>query len=313
MRRILIMLLCISLMGAFAGCRAKTETEIETGSTVAQDQTAAMEESIPLDNMVSDVGSDKFEGEFVDETNTPKAESTSDAIPGSTSNDAILESIKNWAGTNLNLSKSNEYDMKPIFGTDQAKSLIKEYKSIKFEDGSIVGYCTYAVPQSVSSTGKGDVVYGDGVDFVDSAIETEAEKLGKASYTDSTKERAFFIITDENKINEFIGFYMNSVMGDLKADTPLETTGSYVEALSEDGKQKVLDFAKEWYAEKYPNYKDLVFDFAKDSDSGYSQYPEHKPGEMIILKVYEKDHPDNRRTCFIAISNSGYEVFNEGW
>lgn len=88
---------------------------------------------------------------------------------------------------------------------------------------------------------------------------------------------------------------------------------SYVDALSEKDKQKILDFAKEWYAQNFPNYKDMVFEFAKDSDFGYTQYPQYKPGEMIILKAYEKDHPDNRRTCFIAISDSGYEVFNEGW
>lgn len=66
MRRILIMLLCIALLGTFAGCRAKTATEIETGSTVAQDQTAATEEYIPIDATVSNVGSDKFEGEFIE-------------------------------------------------------------------------------------------------------------------------------------------------------------------------------------------------------------------------------------------------------
>lgn len=66
MRRLLIMLLCIALLGTFAGCRAKTAPEIETGSTVAQDQTAVTEEYIPIDATVSDVGSDKFEGEFIE-------------------------------------------------------------------------------------------------------------------------------------------------------------------------------------------------------------------------------------------------------
>ena len=84
--------------------------------------------------------------------------------------------------------------------------------------------------------------------------------------------------------------------------------------LSEDEKQKVLDFAKEWYAENFPNYEDLAFEFAKDSDSGYANYPQYKPGELIILKVTsEKSFAGSRRTCFIAISAFGYEVFNEGW
>ena len=66
MRRVFIMLLCISLLVAFSGCRSKTSPKIETGDTVAQDQTAVTEESIPLDGIVSDVGSDRFEGEFVE-------------------------------------------------------------------------------------------------------------------------------------------------------------------------------------------------------------------------------------------------------
>lgn len=96
-------------------------------------------------------------------------------------------------------------------------------------------------------------------------------------------------------------------------DTSSESA-SYLGALSEEDKQKVIDFAKEWYAENFPYYEDLEFAFAKDSDSGYANYPQYKPGEIIILKVTsEKSFSGSRRTCFIAISDSGYEVFNEGW
>ena len=66
MRRYLIMLLCIVLLVAFAGCRAKTSSGIETGDTDAQDQTAVTQESIPVEATVSDVGSNKLEGEFVE-------------------------------------------------------------------------------------------------------------------------------------------------------------------------------------------------------------------------------------------------------
>ena len=88
---------------------------------------------------------------------------------------------------------------------------------------------------------------------------------------------------------------------------------SYLGALSEDEKQKILEFAKGWYAENFPNYKDLVFEFAKDSAFGYTQYPQYKPGEIIILRVTsEKSFADSVRSCFIKITDSGYEVFNEG-
>ena len=96
-------------------------------------------------------------------------------------------------------------------------------------------------------------------------------------------------------------------------DTPSDPA-SYLDALSEEDKQKVIAFAREWYAENFPHYEDLEFAFAKDSDSGYANYPQYKPGEIIILKVTsEKSFSGSRRTCFIAISDSGYEVFNEGW
>ena len=480
MRRILIMLLCIALLGTFAGCRAKTATEIETGSTVAQDQTAVTEEYIPIDATVSDVGSDKFEGEFIEikpqcppsygvsfwlptgwtysgmqsdddptsdlivsirpevpgtegaitlqhikgfavcgtgleqkdivfngheawqgfydgqslwshiilkdpkdcviinnaenwyeeyeeeinqilstvefvyyETNTPIAESAeiiidsvsfdidgdgiiedckiadgptsglftvvitasvngtvkykntfnfawgelsfgekdgvpciirersqdqepkteylplsvqegriviggldptyegywgdskwnygleektetdSDAqSPGTISSDSILEGVVSWANINLGLSQSKQNDMSALFNGDQAKALVNDHKAVMLEDGTIVGFCTYAAPQSVRSTEIGDVVFGDGVDFVDSLIKAEADRLGKESYTNNGKERAFFIIADKNKINDFISFYMNSSEGNSPASDMLyshwETTRAKV-------------------------------------------------------------------------------------
>ncbi len=66
MKQLPIVLLCLSLLTSFAGCRSEPSSRDETGKAVAQEQTAATEESIPLDVTVSDVGSDKFEGEFVE-------------------------------------------------------------------------------------------------------------------------------------------------------------------------------------------------------------------------------------------------------
>ncbi|MBR0205916.1 MAG: hypothetical protein IJQ45_04125 [Clostridia bacterium] len=239
-----------------------------------------------------------------------QTETESDAqSPGTFSSDFILEGIVRWAKTNLNLSDSKPYDMSALFGSDQAKALIRDHKAILFEDGSIVGYCSYAVPQSVKTTSSGDVVYGDGVDFVDSQIKAEADKIGKESYTNSGKDRVFFIISDKSRLNDLIGFYMNSSEGNC----PAPEQSSYLGALSEDEKQKILEFAKGWYAENFPNYKDLVFEFAKDSSFGYTQYPQYKPGEIIILRVTsEKSFADSVRSCFIKITDSGYEVFNEG-
>ena len=239
-----------------------------------------------------------------------KTETDSDAqSPGTISSDSILEGIVRWAKTNLNLSDSKPYDMSALFGSDQAKALIRNHKAILFEDGSIVGYCSYAVPQSVKTTSSGDVVYGDGVDFVDSQIKAEADKNGKESYTNSGKDRVFFIISDKSRLNDLIGFYMNSSEGNC----PAPEQSSYLGALSEGEKQKILEFAKGWYADNFPNYKDLVFEFAKDSAFGYTQYPQYKPGEIIILRVTsEKSFAGSVRSCFIKITDSGYEVFNEG-
>ena len=151
-----------------------------------------------------------------------RTETDSDAqSPGTISSDSILEGVVSWANINLGLSQSKQNDMSALFNGDQAKALVSDHKAVMLEDGTIVGYCTYAVPQSVRSTEKGDVVYGDGVDFVDSLIKAEADQLGKESYINSGKERVFFIIADKNKINDFISFYMNSSEGNIPASDAL--------------------------------------------------------------------------------------------
>ena len=162
-----------------------------------------------------------------------KTETDSDAqSPGTISSDSILEGVVSWANINLGLSQSKQNDMSALFNGDQAKALVSDHKAVMLEDGTIVGYCTYAVLQSVRSTEKGDVVYGDGVDFVDSLIKAEADQLGKESYINSGKERVFFIIADKNKINDFISFYMNSSEGNSPASDTLyshwETTRAKV-------------------------------------------------------------------------------------
>ena len=143
-----------------------------------------------------------------------QTETDSDAqSPGTFSSDYILDGIVNWAKGNLSLSESKPYEINDLISSNKAKALISEYRALTFEDGSIVGYCTYAVPQSIKTTSAGDVVYGDGVDLVDSLIKAEADKLGKESYINSSKDRVFFIIADKDKSNDFIGFYMNSSEG----------------------------------------------------------------------------------------------------
>ena len=140
--------------------------------------------------------------------------------PGTVSSDFILEGVVNWAKIYMGLTKSEPYDMNSLLNSDRAKALIGDHKTIIFEDGSVVGYCTYAVPQTVQSTEKGDIITVDGVDFIESLIKAEANKLSKDSYTNSQKDRVFFIISAKNKINDFISFYMNSAEGNsLASDT----------------------------------------------------------------------------------------------
>ena len=149
-----------------------------------------------------------------------QTENDSEQSPGTVSSDFILEGVVNWAKIYMGLTKSEPYDMNSLLNSDRAKALIGDHKAIIFEDGSVVGYCTYAVPQTVQSTEKGDIVTGDGVDFIESLIKAEANKLSKDSYTNSQKDRVFFIISAKNKINDFISFYMNSAEGNsLASDT----------------------------------------------------------------------------------------------
>ena len=66
MKRSLRILLCILLLAAFIGCEAKLSSLAETGHSVAKEQPAATQGSVPSDAAASDVESDRFEGEFVE-------------------------------------------------------------------------------------------------------------------------------------------------------------------------------------------------------------------------------------------------------
>ena len=64
MKRVLCVCLCLALLTFAAGCGNKPSAVPE--ETAAPEQTAAAQESVPVDIPVSDVGSDRFEGEFVE-------------------------------------------------------------------------------------------------------------------------------------------------------------------------------------------------------------------------------------------------------
>lgn len=93
-----------------------------------------------------------------------------------------------------------------------------------------------------------------------------------------------------------------------------EQPSSYIGALSDEEKERILSFAAEWYAEYFFEYEVLSMKFADDDDLGYDYYSQYKPGEIIILLV-ETTHGGRGvyRKCFITISGSGYEVINDGY
>ena len=64
MKRVLCVCLCLALLTFAAGCGYKPSAVPE--ETAAPEQTAAAQESVPVDIPVSDVGSGRFEGEFVE-------------------------------------------------------------------------------------------------------------------------------------------------------------------------------------------------------------------------------------------------------
>ncbi len=66
MKRLFIICLCFILLVTAFGCRAKKASEIEYGDTVTQEQTTVTQESVGASISVSDVGSNRFEGEFVE-------------------------------------------------------------------------------------------------------------------------------------------------------------------------------------------------------------------------------------------------------
>ncbi len=390
MRRILIILLCISMLGVFAGCRAKTSPEIETGDTVSQDQTAVTEESIPLDATVSDVGSNKFEGEYVEvrpqcppsygvsfwlpEGWTYEVVQTDDAptsglvvsirpeFPG-TEGIITLQHSKGFGvcGTGL-VQRDIEFNGHPAWQgfydgntlwshiilknpkdcaiINNAENWYKEYEEeinqvlssvefvyyetdtpiaesaekiidsasfdidgdgiiedCKIADGPTSGLFTVVITASVDGNIKykntfnfawGELSFGETDGSPCIIRERSQDQEPKIEYLPLSVQEGRIVIGGLDPTYEWY-------WGDDKWNYGLEEktevctdAQSYVDALSEKDKQKVLDFAKEWYAQNFPNYDDLVFEFAKDSDSGYTHYSQYKPGEMIILKVTSK-------------------------
>ena len=66
MKRLFIICICFMLLVAAVGCRAKISSEAEPGDTVAQEQPAITQESVPVDVPVSDAGNNQLEGDFIE-------------------------------------------------------------------------------------------------------------------------------------------------------------------------------------------------------------------------------------------------------
>lgn len=99
-----------------------------------------------------------------------------------------------------------------------------------------------------------------------------------------------------------------------ETNKPSDAPTSFIGALSDEEKNAILAFASDWYAENFYDYEVLSMDFADDDDPLYEYYSQYRPGELIILKV-ETTHGGRGvyRGCFIAISEEGYNVVNEGY
>lgn len=136
-----------------------------------------------------------------------------DNIPGDVSPAFVLDGVAEWAKHRLGSAQVQRYDMDTRFRTNRTKELILDHEALLFDDGTVFGYCTYSVPQWNVTTNEGDVAYGDGVDLVASLIRAEAGRLQKECYVDSGMNRAFFLISDKDKMDEYIGFYMNTLSG----------------------------------------------------------------------------------------------------
>ena len=141
------------------------------------------------------------------------ASDVKDSIPGDVSPAFVLDGVAEWAKHRLGSAQVQRYDMDTLFRTDRTKELILDHEALLFDDGTVFGYCTYSVPQWNVTTNEGDVAYGDGVDLVASLIRAEAGRLQKECYVDSGMNRAFFLISDKDKMDEYIGFYMNTLSG----------------------------------------------------------------------------------------------------
>lgn len=103
---------------------------------------------------------------------------------------------------------------------------------------------------------------------------------------------------------------------DIAVVTPeaSDEPNSYIGAITDDEKEAIMEFTRDWYLQNFSEYEVLSMKFADDDDDGYSYYSQYKPGELVILLV-ETTHGGSGvyRKCFITISDDGYTVINEGY
>ena len=117
---------------------------------------------------------------------------------------------------------------------------------------------------------------------------------------------------------------------DAQSDNEQQSSGtdlptSYIGALSDEQKTDLINYVEEWYKENFSEYEVLSVEIAEDDNElaqhGYSYYPDMKPGEIIILLVHTTHVSKINngkiegipRTCFVKITDDGFEVFNEGY
>ena len=66
MKRSFAILICLILILGFCACKSTASTESQTGGEDVRNDNTSKNESVGISVPVSDVGSDKFEGEFVE-------------------------------------------------------------------------------------------------------------------------------------------------------------------------------------------------------------------------------------------------------
>lgn len=155
---------------------------------------------------------------------TPQPQSSTDSdstetsapyvVPGPSSINITFQGVIDWIAAEQGILPTDPpFDLSTYLDGDRADKHFKDYDVVKMGDGSIIGCVTFQTAQSVKHTDAGDVIVGEGYDYLNEIVTDITDTERAEPYVDAWRHSGFFIIANEEKVQTLIGFYMRCMEG----------------------------------------------------------------------------------------------------